>query len=70
MCVTINGPDHLSDLKDFDHSIFISESNCFSLFLHPGGTYPPFHLFSILYNTNQLISNNTGTIAFLGVFIP
>ena len=54
MCVTINGPDHLSDLRDLDDSIFLLESKCYSIFLHP----QMYHLCSILYNTNQLIPNN------------
>ena len=58
MCVTINGPDHLTDLKAVDDSSFLWESKCYSIFLHPGGTYHPFHLCSILYNTNPIISNN------------
>ena len=33
--ITINGPDHLSDLKAVDDSIFLSESKCYSIFLHP-----------------------------------
>ena len=56
MCVTpvitISGPDHLSDLKGLDDSIFLSESKCYKIFLH----HSIHHL--ILYNTNQLISNN------------
>ena len=51
-------PDHLSDLKDLDDSICLSETKSYSTFLHPGGACHPFHLCSILYNTNQLISNN------------
>ena len=35
--ITINGPDHLSDLKGLDDSIFLSESKCYSIFLHLGG---------------------------------
>ena len=46
-------PHHLSDLKDPDDSIFLSESKCYSIFLH---LFYKFQL--ILYNTNQLISNN------------
>ena len=33
--ITINGLDHLSDLKAVDDSIFLSESKCYSIFLHP-----------------------------------
>ena len=62
MCVTKNGPDHLSDLKAVDGLYFLSESKCYSIFLHLGGEAArachPFSLCSILYNTNQLISNN------------
>ena len=50
-------PDHSSDLKNLDDSIFLSVSKCYSIFLHPGGACHPFHLCSILYNTNQIISN-------------
>ena len=51
--ITINGPDHLSDLKDLDDSIFLSESKCYSIFLHLGGLCHP--LCSVRCNTNQLI---------------
>ena len=60
-------PDHLSVLKPVDDLIFLSESKCYSIFLHPGGeaarALQPFQLVlcnlcSIRYNTNQLISNN------------
>ena len=54
-------PDHLSDIKSVAASIFLSEFKYYSIFLHPTGeaarTYHMFHLCSILYNTNQLISN-------------
>ena len=47
VCVTpviiINEPDHLSDLKDLDDSIFLSESKCYSIFLHPELACHPFH---------------------------
>ena len=56
MCVTKNGPDHLSDLKAVDGLYFLSESKCYSIFLHLGGeaarACQPFNLCSILYNTN------------------
>ena len=73
VCVTINGPDHLSDLKAVDDSIFLSESKCYSIFLHPEGeaarTCHP--LCSVRCNTNQLIyTKYTRTITFLCVFIP
>ena len=45
-------PNHLSDLKAIDDSIFLSECKCYSIFLH----HSIHHL--ILYNTNSLISNN------------
>ena len=46
-------PDHLSDLGDLDDSIFLSESKCYSIFLHL------FHYFHLnLYNTNHIISTN------------
>ena len=45
-------PDQLSDLKAVNDSIFLSESKCYSIFLH----HSIHHL--ILYNTNPLISNN------------
>ena len=51
--ITINGPDHLSDLKAVDDSIFLSESKCYSIFLHLGGLCHP--LYSVRCNTNQLI---------------
>ena len=51
--ITINGPDHLSDLKAVDDSIFLSESKCYSIFLHLGGLCHP--LCSVRCNTNQLI---------------
>ena len=54
--ITINGPDHLSDLKGLDDSIFLSESKCYNIFLHLGGLCHP--LCSVRCNTNQLISNN------------
>ena len=49
--ITINGSDHLSDLKG------LSESKCYSIFLHLGGEaarlcHP---LCSVRCNTNQLI---------------
>ena len=53
VCVTINGPDHLSDLKAVDDSIFLSESKCYSIFLHPELACHP--LCSVRCNTNQLI---------------
>ena len=46
-------PNHLPDLGDLDDSIFLSESKCYSMFFHL------FYNFQfILYNTNQLTSNN------------
>ena len=54
--ITINVPDHLSDLKAVDDSIFLSESKCYSIFLHPELACHP--LCSVRCNTNQLISNN------------
>ena len=36
-------PDHLSDLKGLDDSIFLSESKCYSTFLHPELACHPFH---------------------------
>ena len=47
--ITINGPDHLSDLKAVDDSIFLSESKCYSIFLHHSIHH------SVRCNTNQLI---------------
>ena len=41
--ITINGPDHLSDLKAVGDSIFLSESKCYSIFLHPELACHPFH---------------------------
>ena len=54
--ITINGLGHLSDLEGLDDSIFLPESKCYSIFLHSELACHP--LCSILYNTNQLISNN------------
>ena len=51
--ITINGPDHLSDLKAVDDSIFLSESKCYSIFLHPELACHP--LCSVRCNTSQLI---------------
>ena len=44
-------PDHLSDLKAVDGSDFLSDTKCYSIFLHP------FYLLLIIYNSDQLISN-------------
>ena len=45
--------DHLSDLKGLDDSIFLSESKCYSIFLHPELVCHP--LCSVRRNTSQLI---------------
>ena len=45
-------PDHLSNSKAVDDLIFLSESKCYSMFLHRSIHY------SIFYDTNQLISNS------------
>ena len=50
----MNGPDHLSDLKAVDDLDFLSESKCYSIFLHP----LMYHFQLVRCNTNQLISNN------------
>ena len=46
-------PDHLSELKAVVGLDFLSESKCYSIFLH---LFYNFQLFP--YNTNQFISNN------------
>ena len=67
--ITINGPDHSSDLKDLDDSIFVQSPNVIVYFFIPEACAIPCALFFIK-QTNKFQTIYTRTITLLGVFVP